>query len=615
MDTINYQGLTTNSPDGVFNAAPQDVQDLKTSGAGTELAAAIAGNKYKIDISGDVKKFEAPDYPLLTLVANAPSEKTPAPYFYWTDEYDSEAWVDIALDGLRLRSAFETGTFNLGGATGATSDIRPFALSNSSQTGGKLAFESITLPVASTSDAAFASAVELALDDSQHLTFGFSSTGKNIIGNVEFMARKLDNLLRNLGYESTVIEADSKTYYKLAYVSGAKAPAYFAFENISYTTDGGTTIENDTEVIARIEEFYFSNDLTEVIFKASMADSNIRAQWDGTASNNVVCLEEVASGTGTVFNSVASGTTRISRTVLIGKPVAAPAPIAEGERLNKSGGFFQHRERKGNYTQIFDTDMYGITGTALATQFKFGNGFKETRARYLRLFKAKQEAAGLWGIKYETAAVSEDGFVNGKPARATSGLMDYAMYPIKYFKTELPAYIGSSDTQGGIDFLKWINDLIAKAAAFRHKGARNLSFLVSRDFLNYISQQNALIGSHTAGNITGGIWTREKPSEMNFGLNIYKYESPDGTVNFVHEPMLDNTPSLPIPNFLFGEQVNPRKLMLSIDTANIRRRTLRGDSIEGNLQERDRDGFLEGMRGEHGFMVRFPKNNTLIYWG
>jgi hypothetical protein len=614
-DITNYQGLTTNSPDGAWNAGPLAINDLKTSGAGTEMAAAVAAGKYSIDIEGDVRTYQAMDYPLLTLISNAGSIGENTPYIFWNDEYDQDSWIDIALDNLRLRSTFESGSFDIGGSLGATAPIRPYSIDNSNQKGGKIEWKSVgTLP-AGDIDASMSAAAEVALNSNKELIFGFDTSGIQTIGGTEMVIRKLDNMLRNLGYEATEGLGNAKEYYKLAYNNNVKAPAYVAFDNISYTTDGGTTIENDNEVIARVQEFYFSNDLSQVIFNISLYDSNIHAEWDATASNNVVCLEEIASGDGTVFDSVGSGYFRIARMALIGKPVQAPLPIAEGSRLNKTGGFIRHRERKGTYTQIFDTDMYGITGTAQATKFRFGDGFKETRATYLKLFKAKQEAAGLFGIKYETYAVSDDGFENGKPVRATSGLLDYAMYPMKYFKTELPAYITAGSNDGGVEYLTWLNDLIAKAAAFRQKGARNLTFLVSQDFLNYMNRQNAFIGSQQGGNITGGIWTAHTPSKLTYGLKIYEYSSPEGSVNFIHEPMLDNQPSLPVPNFIFGKNVNPRKLMLSIDTANIRRHTLRGDKIMGNLQENDRDGFLEGMRGEHGFSVRFPRNNTLIYWG
>jgi hypothetical protein len=230
------------------------------------------------------------------------------------------------------------------------------------------------------------------------------------------------------------------------------------------------------------------------------------------------------------------------------------------------------------------------------------------------MFKGKQEAAMLRGVKSLNYAVSTDAFVNGKPVRTTSGLFDYAMFPIKYFDAgNMPSAVtASSSGINGVAFKAWLDNLIHKTKAFRQKSANALTYLVSQDFLSYIHNQVAMIGSHTGGNVTGVIFTKTPGTELSMYLESWDYESPYGTVKFVHEPAFDTMPTLPVPQFIFGSNVNPRRLLLAVDPANMKRVTMRSDQILGNIQESDRDGFMEGMRGEHGFKFRFPKNFTVI---
>ena len=85
-------------------------------------------------------------------------------------------------------------------------------------------------------------------------------------------------------------------------------------------------------------------------------------------------------------------------------------------------------------------------------------------------------------------------------------------------------------------------------------------------------------------------------------------------MKFIHDPGMDNTPSINVPKWIFGQiQIPPRDLLISIDPQNMRRMVLRPDKIYGNIQDPGQDAFLEAMRGESGFQLRFPQNHAIVW--
>lgn len=589
--------VTTTHDSATFNNS-SEIPYIQTSGVGSGEVTISSLGTYDIDIFGDIKSYNPKDTPLLTIIANVGGEAIDSPEFDWIDEYEGDAWVDIKIDDLR-------------------ESVRNSATSIYS---GRLAFESVTtLPAAST-DAAFGGSAltELALASGNLLTLGFNTSSDNIRGKKEEVIRKLANTLNIFSYTLTSTGlGDSKTYHKYAYASGTSSRVYMAFDDLAIKC--GSICYEKHEVIVGIDAFYYDTAYGELIIVLDFDDSNISDILDSTATDNTVLLEEVSTGTGTAFSANYTGYyTRFSRLALIGNVYDVPAGIAEGSSYSDGGNFIFGQDMYANYTQIFDSPKYGITGTRQATKIRFKDDWQASRRRHLVRYKNKIAAACMFGAQSRT-------FDNttGLPKRTMSGIFDYGMFPIRYIRKPIPDI--ATGTPVGTQLATWLDDISYSLNAFKQMGSDANTLLVSKEVIKKLRDWAAYIGT-TSGNVFGATFQTTPPSSMTLGLEVTEWTSNYGVLRFIEDPSLNFMPKFPYsvnsatagssrggaPVHLFSSGINPRNLMLSIDKAHIQFLTLRPDKIEGNIQNPGQDMFQEAMRGEHSLRMRFPRNHAVI---
>ena len=295
-------------------------------------------------------------------------------------------------------------------------------------------------------------------------------------------------------------------------------------------------------------------------------------------------------------------------------PITAPLPIPEGDVFKFGGNFTKHTERKENYSQIFATPKYGITGTHQASTFRFGDDFVETRAYYMDMYKHQKVGAILYGLKSEQLASNSNAMANGQPVRTLGGLLDYALFPISYIKKPL-AKIGiyDSNIEPVTTMSNWMSEVANTLLAFRTNGSKNLTLFCSQAFIDKLDVYTRLTIANN--NYMAGQVQRVAPSQLTFGLEIFTFKTTKGVqINFIHEPALDMMAGFPVAYHRFGvSYVDPKDILLSVDMNNIKQVVCRPDQIHGGIQEIGQDAFLEGMRGESSFKLRFPKNHAIIY--
>ena len=668
---------------------PTGIQDLNTvnyNGSTTADVSIKEGDKYEINITGDVASYKPEETPLNTLVANLGTESDQR-YFFWNDEYEGEMWDDIMLDHFRLQDDLVIGTetvtisgagsstaFKVGGQTGdyqAYITHKPVDIENASYTGGMLKYFPLKMlgtNVYTNSSSTYAVAESatilsqimtestyniIPIDYNNDIAFALTTATatltesgdvgiKTTIGNATPMIGKLRSLGQLYKYTKKVDTGSNWEAYKFDSTQG-KPILFVMFDDLPiYYNEDGTldTVEVKHQVLAQVKEFGFDTGYATVYFKLGLGtscsnvelpvthgtvtgtassgmygiNSNVLASGAGTSTvQAVVTLESSAKIAGTVFSTNWFG--RMVRNVLAMANLSVPRPYPDFDRTGRAGNVVTYRERKGSMTQIFKSDAYGISGGDQASKFRFGDDFARTRGKHLSMYKQGQEAAFLMGIKYRGIATNtNDPLVDGQEVRATGGLLDYALYPIKYMRATMPT-VGGSEAYAGEKLMKFIDDLLDSLTAFRQKGAKSFNFLVPQNVLRKLSVLNALYyGSPiTSTTIAGAHTMQNKPSgSISFGFKEFSYEGVNGTVNFIHEPLFDLLPYLPVPYHIYKANLNPRNMMLHIDTANLKKVTFRPDRIFGNIQEHDRDGFLEYMMGEHGFKCRFPRNHAII---
>jgi len=637
---------------------------LQTGGAGlyTDTILGI-GDKYLIDIRGSMMTWKTEDTPLLSILYNMGTESAPPPYITWTDEYTGDAWFDIGLDDLRLvnNARSSSGSVTLpGSGYGATISNKniPVGVTESTYVGGMYEFYDVdrtSFEDTSGQAGGSAAATKLAISDAVPPTIGTAAVAgadpkaaKNISRktNIEFASGdervcfpisvkastnhrgrlstvydRLRQFLYNFKYSHSIVAAsgNNSAYELLLYTPGETlAPIYFAFDTTA-TAEGDTnaTKKELHEVLIRIEAVKFiyavNSDPDMMIIFLNPAQSNIA----GLSSANLLLLgvsseDNQATATHPLEGYIAYP----SRMCQVGQVVEAPLPIPEGDNFSDVGNFTQHRETLVNYSQIFATGKYGITGTVQASKFRFGNDFAKTREMWMKQFKSSRVAALLRGVRSETKVVSnsrsKEG-LNGQPVRSLGGLLDYSLFPITYIRKPL-ATLTSVSTNKALDLSRWLSDLGNSLTAFRSKSdsSRNLTLLCSQKFLDKL---DLYVRSTFNDPWMGGQIQIQKPSALTFGLEIYQFKTSRGIgLNFIHEPALDYMVEFPVAYHMFGKgKVDAKDILLSLDTNNIKHVICRPDVIHGGIQDPGQDMFQEAMRGEASFMLRFPKNHAIIY--
>ena len=657
-------------------------QDLETTGAFSGTTIGI-GDKYMIDLYGNMITHKVEDTPLLTILANLGTIHENPPYIVWNDEYEGNMWWDIAIDNLRQKdpsgnSATSLPMSGYGATISSSSLARP--ITDSSYTGGAMKLLTATALSSTTANnflVCAAASSTLANQDfvgagekqasgmafcptnnrgtssaTNKLFFAFKQENDNTVGSTETVYNRLHQLLTNLGYSYvTANGSGGQEVKRFDYVDTVHAPVYMAFDEIHFAKAEGTSNSNDALEVKSIEThhealillnkfglFTNSSGVNYLFFELDLNVSNLDlgitvgnyARFNsGTAQGKYdsACLSlplvnGTAETTGPYSTYLASNRKsakyigKMSRMVHVGRKMTAPLPVPDGDIFTSGGNFTAWRERMTNFSQIFATPKYGVTGTQQASKFRFGDDFQRTRAMWLELYKGQKESAFLFGVKGETivtGSTSGGAFMQNQPARQLGGMLDYALFPITYLKKPLLSGSYSNTVNLNVPFITWIDELADRLLAFRHGGDKNLTFLVSKNFLRRLIPYTRTITNQ--GEIMGGQVQIAKPSTLSFGLEIYTFVSASGAnINFIHEPSLDSLPSFPVPYWIFGESsVSPRDILISVDTQNIKQVICRPDRIYGNIQDIGQDAFLEAMRGESSFILRYPKNHAIVY--
>lgn len=639
-------------------------QELESSpSGGVHTTVLSATDKYKIDLHESMITYKAADTPILQILLNMGDQPAGNPVYLWNDAYEGDGWWDISLDTLRQRNNASSGSVskpipNSGYEATYDASYEPFAISNSSDIGGLMKILPVTAlgtgfkptdgstashamtvkPTIVVNNCAYGTVVAPA--EAGVAWFAFKKENDVTLGQLEKVYEQLRVILTLLGYTKTVIKDTTDTYQIGEFLDGTTCtlPAEMAFPEIHVANGAGTTIadylvESFYNIFAKIKYVAYGkldavNNTGDIflMFGIDFSTSNASISlgiYNSSSNLDCACIGvpanvgTVSSGLYTMFRQ--SGAPdyigRIMRLIHLGEPTTAAIPNPEGDKYKQAGNVFTSIERTFNFTQIFRSKAYGVTGTHQASNFRFADTFIKTRELHFSKYKKEMNRTMLVGKKNESfASVSGNEFMTGQPVRSTGGFLDQALYPIGYAKMPLPR-IGFSQNMNGEDYLiTWIENLIDSATTFRNeKGAGLLTFIMS----SYFAQRLNLYIRQIMANprITGGQLTYTPNSTFDMSLNVYDYVSTRGKqVKFVVDPALDNTPSIPVPWYMFGRgSLNPRELLISIDSKNVKRMVLRPDQIEGNIQDIGQDAFLEGMKGECGFMMRYPQNNLIVW--
>ena len=592
-------GAATTSHDSTtFNASPSDPY-LQKTGAGNDSVTLNSFGKYQIDVFGDVQSYKPKSFPLLTILSNLGGAPINAPMITWIDEYEGDMWADIKIDDLRESTR--------NSATGYY--------------GGRLAFEEVSAIPSDGVDLSLGDSAltELALASGNILRLGFDTGSDYIRGKKEEVIRKITNLLDVAGdYTLTTADlGDSDTWYKYKYTAGTSRQVYMCFHDLGIKC--GTTYYQKQEVIVGIDAFWFNIDYSEFVIDLDFDFSNISDLLDSTYSNNTVLLEEVSTGSGTAFSSDYTGYyTRLSRMALIGNVYDVPSAVAEGANFEDGGNYIYGQDSYMNYTQIFRSKKYGITGTRQATQVRFRDDFQLSRARHMTKYKQQISSALLFGrqsITYDATT--------GMPKRTMSGFFDFELFPIRYMRKPIPA-ISSAAPVGNL-LATWLDELAYSLNAYKEGQTEANTLLASREVMKLLDDWITYV-STMRGNILGFTAESAPPSAATLGLGVTEFKTRYGMLRFIHEPALDYMPTFPYstesatagsarggaPVHLFSSGINPRKMILSIDKAYAQFPTLRPDQIHGNIQAVGQDMFQEAIRGEHSMKLRFPMNHAVI---
>lgn len=280
-------------------------------------------------------------------------------------------------------------------------------------------------------------------------------------------------------------------------------------------------------------------------------------------------------------------------------------------------GYTFTEDGKINNITILNQKPYGITTMRQGQKLRFRDNWTTLRERNFSKFRRIWANKILWEKKSNLSGSTVDGVYKG----TMSGLLDYEMFPIKYLQKPLPIsgshVLANSDK--GLVFMEWL-DSIAKSVNYQASTGKyaDKTFLVSHDVIRYLKNTNAILGSTAGGNIFGTNFTSPPPGELTLGLEILKYKTSYGNINFTHDPSLDKDTHWKFPRFLFSQKdglVRPKWLMFCIDKSFIKLKTQKSrvPKIYGGLQPNNNPFvYEEAMSGAHTLEVRNMMNHAII---
>lgn len=621
---------------GKFPVASLNTVNLQTSGISTSQAAIDAADTYKIDLFANMLTHEVEKVPLLTILNNLPIYGLNADTFIWNDRYKGTQWYDIALDHFRKMDtqnasdvAYSDDAASYDPNNSVAASGFAYGIDNSAYVGGQLdVYRSVpyaSATIKEPTDANFdpddhievMTALKPLVLNQKIASAGYVGVGKAWLcfssSGIRGSAFAVWNAFRMPALQHRYTEASIATAESNARVLTYNTngfPLNLAFDSMQVSFSDVT--EEKNQILARIEKAVIRtiSGVTYICFLVnfSPAGSNLEhseSGWEGTAS---------AIGAGV---TVIEPYGYISRMINTGQKTTPAKPIPEFDNFVPGANLGRVGERMENVTQIFQSRSYGLSGTRLKTEYRFENAFIETRKEYFEQYMQQVDATYWRGVKaVTTVASTTSDLANGQPLRAMGGIMDRALFPIRYFNVTVPATAGL----GGANLRAFLDRLGGALAGFRVKANPTITLMVPKKFLTRLARlEEQYIGIYSSTNpiggfARGGMIQKQQPTSVNFNLQFSEYETSDGIkIRFIHAEALDYMTSFSIPYYLNSSGAkSPKDIMLSIDTANIKRCVLRGDMIEGNVQDRGQDGTLEGIRGESSIMLRYPRNHAII---
>jgi hypothetical protein len=223
-----------------------------------------------------------------------------------------------------------------------------------------------------------------------------------------------------------------------------------------------------------------------------------------------------------------------------------------------------------NFTQIFRTPLY-LTRTALKTRLRTGNAYQEARREVLELHAIEMERAFIFGEQIASVGA------NGQPMRATGGVV---------------SFLGADATFTNIwDFSTLTFNMtqweLTLENALRYGSSEKL-LLAGSTLINYLNQ---LVKRVSVMNVV--------PGEEAYGMKIYEYITPYGTLYVKVHPLFSIHPTFKG----FGVILDLDKLVF---------RYIDDTTYKPNIQTPDQDARKDEFLTEAGLELQHQKAHAYI---
>jgi hypothetical protein len=604
---------------------------------------------YGIDIYNDIKKYKTERHPTLSILMNK-AKPLAAKIVSESESMEDGQFFANEFDTLRRRTPFTTlgADYNRAGylvaPAGAKAKV-PLAISASTFIGGEAEWfatevtakkfadsrtgnqttTGLFIGASSVDTISIASCAEYGGDMIGLL--GYKANAGGILGNVAMTVQKHMVNLQGFGYEYSNkidVDTDGTAYvaYGVNYIAGSSTRNYMLFDNLALgkTENSATTgtIGQKHQIKVGIEGFFFLESMAQFVFVLNFNDSNLDWDWavEAGAAKNLMLVRELSKGVtfkaGNTSTDISfTGYFNIHPVFKAGDASTAPQGVPEGSSKTQGKTFKRNFKQYSNHVQIFRADSWSITGTEMAmNKARFMDAFADTREQNLFMYKDKLTAAFLYGRESEQSVYNSTKGV-WENLRTMSGLTDREKFPIKIIRMTLSQSYSSAYT-ASLALETFISELGEALTAFTSMTSNpTITIPCSKAMLRDL-QRLATIGQSQEYNLFGKLASgTQETSSATLNLPIVRFQTGSCTLIFTYEPGLDFATKLDLPYYLTG-RVSPRKVMMAFSNKDMDTYTVRGDKIQGNIQNPGDDLYEEDIIGEHGFMMRNCRRQCLI---
>lgn len=243
-----------------------------------------------------------------------------------------------------------------------------------------------------------------------------------------------------------------------------------------------------------------------------------------------------------------------------------------------------------NYTQIFK-EAWGMSNTERKTESWIGSGEAELarRAAKARRKMAQEiERALLFGRKAKTYDAT------GMAVRMTGGLEEFVQDQSGSLQDGLPKFFDLGDNTISLTGLYTSGGLYSLTEKLFQYGNAEKWAGVGQSFL---TEYNSLFPNMIRVN-------QELTNKLK--MNVSDFETAHGVLHFVHEPVLTIMSGT-------GTDQDYNRQMCIVDTEYIDIMELDPIHVEENVQSPGTDGVLHQLKGELGFLRRYPDAHSFVY--